>query len=75
MVDALDVIVTGIFGSTRNPTSGVTSGRCYVGVTPTGKFDSNVPVSGIPFKEYGIPNASGLLSKLNTRFDDPTFYG
>lgn len=75
MPDALDVVVTGIFGHSRNPSSGVTNGRMCVGVLPTGKFDTLAPISGIPYKETGIVSASGLLFRLNTRFDDPTFYG
>lgn len=70
-----DVMITGIFGHSRNPSSGVTSGRCYVGVLPTGKFDSNPPVSGVPYKEYNVPSASGSFTRFGSRFDDTTYYG
>lgn len=53
----------------------ITNGRAVVGVTKLGGYDSNAPVSGIPFKEQNVPSASGLVAKYDARFDDPTYYG
>lgn len=72
MVDYTDVLVTGIFGHTGNPNSGVTSGRATVSVLPTGKNGSVDTLS--PLSEYA-PDSSGQFSRLTNRFDDPTYYG
>ncbi len=53
----------------------VTNGRAVVGVTKLGRYDSNAPVSGIPFTEQNAPSPSGLVAKYDARFDDPTYYG
>lgn len=71
----VDVALAGIFGSVSNPTSGVTQGRIITGVMRGGRYNSNVPVSGIPFKEQDIPSASGTYeNKLSNRFDDIGYY-
>lgn len=71
MVDYTDVLRTGIFGHTGNPTSGVTNGRSLVSVLPTGKNGSIDTLT--PLEEY-IPDSSGQFSRATNRFDDPTYY-